>query len=125
MFILKSSKALVKALYEEYSVRPLVLIDDGFDGIPSKYSGFLIGTLSEALKHSAIIITTYRPETIIRNPQDESAKDFIEKYVTTYIATYQLEELTRYAKHGINHRLELISAERLDDETRNMVYNEF
>ncbi|WP_460172725.1 hypothetical protein [Vulcanisaeta sp. JCM 14467] len=125
MFILKSSKALVKALYEEYSVRPLVLIDDGFDGIPSKYSGFLIETLSEALKYSAIIITTYRPEAIIRNPQDERAKDFIEKYVTTYIATYQLEELTRYAKHGINHRLELISAGRLDDETRNMVYDEF
>ena len=125
MSILKSSAALAKALREEYSVRPLILIDDGFDGIPSRDSGRLIEVLSEALKYSAMIITTYRPEAIIRNLQDERAKDFIEKYVTTYIATYQLEELTRYAKNPISHRLELISAGRLDDETRNMVYDEF
>ncbi len=63
--ILESSTALAKVLHDEYSLMPLIFIDDGFDGIPASYSGFLINTLSEALNYSTITITTYRPEAIV------------------------------------------------------------
>ena len=63
---------------------------------------------------ASLILTLYRPEVIaVKYPY---IKDFIDNYVTLYIATYGLEPVSKYVSTGLDYRLWLMNADAISGE---------
>ena len=118
MQIFNIARDFVKALKEigKGSIAgPLIYIDDAFDNISTINAKELAGVMRDIVASGAsIILTTYRPEVIaVKYPY---IKDFIDNYVTLYIATYGLEPMSKYVSTGLDYRLWLMNADAISGE---------
>ena len=92
---------------------PLIYIDDAFDGVSTINAKELVGVMREIIANGAsIILTSYRPEVIA--VEDPYIKDFIDNYVSLYIAGYGLEPMAKFG--AINDRLWLVNVDALSEE---------
>ena len=117
MQIFNIARDFVKALKEEASrgqvAGPLIYIDDAFDGVSTINAKELVGVMREIIANGAsIILTSYRPEVIA--VEDPYIKDFIDNYVSLYIAGYGLEPMAKFG--AINDRLWLVNVDALSEE---------
>jgi len=72
-----------------------------------------VGVMREIIANGAsIILTSYRPEVIA--VEDPYIKDFIDNYVSLYIAGYGLEPMAKFG--AINDRLWLVNVDALGEE---------
>jgi len=114
--IFNIARDFVKALKEtgEGSIAgPLIYIDDAFDGISMTDAKELVDVMRDVVMSGAsIILTTYRPEVIA--VEDPYVKDFIDNYVSLYIAGYGLEPMAKFG--AINDRLWLVNVDALGEE---------
>jgi hypothetical protein len=95
-------------------VNPIIYIDDAFEGVSTIDAKELVGVMRGIVTGGAsLVLTTYRPEVIAM--RDPYVKDFVDNYVTLYIATYGLEPMSKYVSTP-NYRLWLINANTISDE---------
>ncbi|MCG2867606.1 MAG: hypothetical protein L7H08_08780 [Vulcanisaeta sp.] len=117
MQIFNIAKDFVKALKEAgegQTVNPIIYIDDAFEGVSTIDAKELVGVMRGIVTGGAsLVLTTYRPEVIAM--RDPYVKDFVDNYVTLYIATYGLEPMSKYVSTP-NYRLWLINANTISDE---------